>query len=72
MRIDSAAGGVYGTNAPVTPTGKYICTNCGYVYDPATGDAAHGIPPGTPFAELPDEWTCPICYVAKDKFDPLD
>ena len=55
----------------MTPTGKYICTNCGYVYDPATGDPAHGIAPGTPFAELPGEWTCPICYVAKDGFDPL-
>ena len=51
---------------------KYICTNCGYVYDPQQGDVASGIPPGTPFEELPEEWICPVCYVSKDQFDPLD
>jgi len=51
---------------------KYICINCGYIYDPAEGDPAGGIAPGTPFALLPDDWVCPICYVTKDNFDPLD
>lgn len=51
---------------------KYICINCGYIYDPAEGDPAGGIAPGTPFEALPDDWTCPICYVSKDNFDPLD
>jgi rubredoxin len=50
---------------------KYVCTNCGYIYDPAEGDLENGIPPGTPFEDLPDHWTCPICYVGKDMFDPL-
>ncbi len=50
---------------------KYICTNCGYVYDPAFGDPVGGIPPRTPFSDLPDTWICPVCYVAKDQFDPL-
>lgn len=50
---------------------KYICTNCGYIYDPAKGDPENGIPPGTPFDEMAEDWTCPICYVGKDKFDPL-
>ena len=50
---------------------KYICTNCGYVYDPEVGDPEGGIPAGTPFSDLPEEWTCPVCYVAKDKFDLL-
>ncbi len=52
--------------------GKYICTNCSYVYDPERGDPMNGIPPGTAFEDLPDEWCCPICYVSKDQFDPLD
>jgi len=50
---------------------KYICVNCGYVYDPAVGDPAAGIPPGTPFEELPEDWVCPVCYVGKDQFDEL-
>ena len=51
---------------------KYICANCGYIYDPAEGDPAGGIPPGTAFEDLPDTWICPVCYVEKDQFDPLD
>lgn len=51
---------------------KYICVNCGYIYDPATGDEAGGIAPGVAFEALPDSWQCPLCYVGKDEFDPLD
>lgn len=50
---------------------KYVCIGCGYEYDPAEGDAVGGIPPGTPFSELPDEWRCPVCYVGKGEFDLL-
>ena len=52
--------------------GRFICVNCGYVYDPARGDPEHGVAPGTPFESLPDHWVCPICYVTRDKFDPMD
>lgn len=51
---------------------KYICTNCGYVYDPAQGDAMGEIPPGTAFEDLPDDWCCPLCYMGREAFDPLD
>ncbi len=50
---------------------KYICTNCGYIYDPEIGDDESGIAPGTAFDDLPDDWICPVCYVNKDQFDPL-
>jgi rubredoxin len=49
---------------------KYVCDVCGYVYDPAEGDPDAGIPAGTPFEELPDSWTCPLCGVGKDEFSP--
>jgi rubredoxin len=49
---------------------QYICTNCGYIYDPEIGDESQGVPPGTPFDGLPDDWACPICYVGKEMFDP--
>lgn len=41
---------------------KYICQICGYVYD----DAKEKVP----FAELPDDWKCPICGAAKSDFKP--
>jgi len=50
---------------------KYICSNCGYVYDPETGDPDHNIPPGTPFEDLPDGWVCPVCFAAKDQFQKI-
>ena len=49
---------------------KYKCSVCGYIYDPAKGDADGGIPPGTPFEKLPDDWTCPVCGASKADFEP--
>jgi flavin reductase (DIM6/NTAB) family NADH-FMN oxidoreductase RutF/rubredoxin len=51
--------------------GKYKCTVCGYIYDPAKGDPDGGIAPGTAFKDLPDDWVCPVCGVGKDQFEPL-
>jgi len=47
---------------------KYRCGVCGYVYNPEKGDPDGGIEPGTPFEELPDDWTCPVCGASKDQF----
>jgi len=51
---------------------KYRCTICGYIYDPEKGDPESGIPPGTPFKELPDDWVCPICGATKDQFEKVE
>lgn len=51
---------------------KYKCSICGYVYDPAKGDANSGVKPGTAFEDLPDDWVCPICGGGKDSFEPVD
>jgi flavin reductase (DIM6/NTAB) family NADH-FMN oxidoreductase RutF/rubredoxin len=48
---------------------KYVCSVCGYVYDPAKGDPESGIKPGTKFEDLPDDWVCPICGATKDQFE---
>ncbi|MBR3317339.1 MAG: rubredoxin [Atopobiaceae bacterium] len=53
-----------------TRTGKYVCSVCGYVYDPEAGDASQGVAAGTPFEELPDDWRCPRCKQPKTKFNP--
>lgn len=47
---------------------RYVCSVCGYVYDPAEGDPEGGIEPGTRFEDLPDDWTCPVCGAEKDQF----
>ncbi len=48
---------------------KYVCTVCGYVYDPAVGDEDNGIAAGTSFEDLPEDWLCPLCAVGKDQFE---
>jgi len=51
---------------------KYVCIPCGYIYDPAVGDPASGVPPGTPFDQLPAEWVCPVCGAPPSAFKPAD
>lgn len=36
-------------------------SDCPYAYNPNFGDPTQGIPPGTPFEDLPDDWICPEC-----------
>jgi len=47
---------------------KWVCSVCGYVYDPQDGDPDNEIEPGTSFDDLPDDWTCPVCGATKDLF----
>jgi rubredoxin len=51
---------------------KYQCNLCEYAYDPAVGDPDNGIAPGTAFEDLPDDWECPLCFVGKDEFTPIE
>lgn len=51
---------------------KYVCDVCGYIYDPAEGDADADIAAGTSFENLPDDWVCPMCGAGKDDFSPVD
>ncbi len=48
---------------------KYVCTVCGYVYDPEVGDSGSGVKPDTAFEDLPEVWMCPVCGVSIDKFE---
>ena len=49
---------------------RCACPVCGSVYDEATGEPREGFPAGTPFADVPDDWTCPDCAV-REKVDFL-
>ncbi|BCX82317.1 hypothetical protein MIT9_P1903 [Methylomarinovum caldicuralii] len=51
---------------------KYVCVVCGYIYDESEGDPDSGLPPGTRFEDIPDDWVCPECGVTKDDFEPLE
>lgn len=55
--------------ASVQATGKWICSICGYIYDPEIGDPDRGFPPGTKFEDLPADWKCPRCRQGKDKYN---
>ena len=51
---------------------KFVCNVCGYVYDPVSGDPDGGVPPGTSFDAIPDDWICPECGASKDDFSPVE
>ena len=51
---------------------KYECIACGYIYDPEQGDPDNGVKPGTAFADVPEDWVCPLCGVGKDQFEPVE
>ena len=46
----------------------WVCTVCGWIYDEAKGDPDYDLAPGVPFADLPDDFVCPLCGVGKDQF----
>lgn len=47
----------------------FICNQCGYEYDPETGDIEVGIEPGVDFDDLSEDWTCPLCGASKYEFE---
>ncbi len=49
---------------------KYVCSVCGYEYDPAAGDPDNDVAAGTAFKDIPDDWVCPVCGADKDSFEP--
>ena len=51
---------------------KYSCNDCDYIYDPEKGSPETGIAPGTPFEDIPDDWTCPLCGLYKNAFVAIE
>jgi len=53
------------------PTRKtFICGGCYFIYDPCAGLPEQAIAPGTPFADIPENWRCPDCGTEKSTFRP--
>jgi len=61
-------GSYLGDNAALQAHSRLECKICWWIYDPAQGDPVWNIPPGTPFAELPEHWKCPVCDGKRDQF----
>jgi rubredoxin len=53
-------------------TRKWMCANCGYVYDQQKGDPEGGIAPGTAWENIPDDWKCPDCGATKADFEMVE
>ena len=48
---------------------KWECVVCGFIYDEAVGIPDEGIPAGTKWEDIPDDWLCPDCHVGKSDFE---
>ena len=53
-------------------TKRWICEACGWIYDPAEGDVDGGVPAGTSFEDIPEDWFCPVCGARKTDFVPYE
>ncbi|MCW8945211.1 MAG: rubredoxin [Sedimenticola sp.] len=51
---------------------KYKCIVCDFIYDEAAGIPDEGIPAGTKWEDIPDDWECPDCGTTKDDFEMVE
>jgi rubredoxin len=67
---------VAGNQTPATPEQTefkvWQCILCGFMYDEAAGMPNEGIPPGTRWADVPDDWICPECSAIKSDFEMIE
>lgn len=50
---------------------KYKCKLCKHIYDEAVGDPRNGVPAGTLWADVPEDWGCPACGAVKAMFKEM-
>jgi rubredoxin len=51
---------------------RLMCLGCGFSYDEALGLPEHGIPPGTRWTDIPEDWVCPDCGTPKREFEMVE
>jgi len=49
-----------------------MCVICGFIYEEEFGLPEEGIPVGTRWADVPENWQCPDCAATKDDFDMME
>jgi rubredoxin len=47
---------------------SWVCLICGWIYNEEEGLPDEGIPAGTRFDDISDDWRCPLCDVGKSDF----
>ena len=50
---------------------RYMCVVCGFIYDEELGLREEGIPPGTRWEDIPENWCCPECGATKSDFEMI-
>ena len=60
-RVPSAAAGFQ----------KWQCGLCAFPYDEALGMPEDGLPAGTRWQDVPQDWSCPDCSAIKDDFERI-
>ena len=51
---------------------SWQCRTCGYIYEEESGAPLEGLAPGTRWADVPDDWICPLCGTPKSDFDMVE
>lgn len=65
-------GSYLGASDKISSRAVMECKICWTPYDPEVGDDYRQVDPGTPFAELPEDWSCPTCEAPKEQFMVLE
>ena len=50
---------------------SYVCEVCGWIYSEADGCPDAGIAPGTKWADVGEDFVCPLCGAGKAEFKPV-
>ncbi|WP_068114254.1 [NiFe]-hydrogenase assembly chaperone HybE [Tropicimonas marinistellae] len=61
-------GSYMGANDRISPQAVMECKICWTPYEPVQGDDTRQVRPGTPFVDLPHDWSCPNCDAPKEQF----
>ncbi|ACC76105.1 rubredoxin [Paraburkholderia phymatum] len=64
----AGSNGASQTQASADDFKQWVCVICGWIYDEAAGLPEEGIAPGTRWADVPEDWRCPLCDVGKEDF----
>lgn len=51
---------------------QYQCVVCGFIYEEDKGFPEEGIVAGTLWEDIPEDWACPECGVAKSDFEMVE
>ncbi len=50
----------------------WMCILCGFLYDESVGMPDQGIPAGTRWRDVPEDWVCPECSAPKADFEMVE